>query len=215
MILINPVFEKPQLQQPISGSSSPTQSRSRSLSPQKTQPNTPCSTLKRKNPNPPDFLHDKRPKLPHLIRSPTGIEDNLNVLKTFKSVVPSAVPPVLKSMSMPDLRQLQVNPQWPKRIVIIRHGESEQNSALDVGTLSEEQIEEVASIRDADIKLTEKGSLQAEKTGEYLASTEKFDICFVSPYQRTIDTATQILSKFSYPLKMFKDNCLRLLCDMC
>lgn len=47
-------------------------------------------------------------------------------------------------------------------------------------------INALASIRDADIKLTELGKWQALETGKFLATTEQFDICLSSPYDRAI-----------------------------
>ncbi len=68
---------------------------------------------------------------------------------------------------------------------------------------------EQKKIRDADILLTDEGISQAQETGEYLSKGEKFDICFSSPYMRTLQTAENITSKLPYKVKIFKDNRLR------
>jgi hypothetical protein len=47
-----------------------------------------------------------------------------------------------------------------------------QNVALDLPEHSID-IDKIAAIRDADIKLTERGKLQAIYTGKYLAKTAK------------------------------------------
>jgi broad specificity phosphatase PhoE len=100
--------------------------------------------------------------------------------------------------------------KWPTRLTIIRHGESEQNVALDLfqndldGVLAQQK-----KIRDADIQLTKKGIEQAQKTGLYLASTPAFDICFVSPYRRAVQTATEITNVLGYPLTTHPDFRLR------
>lgn len=101
--------------------------------------------------------------------------------------------------------------KWPKRIVIVRHGESDQNIAEDL--LQDDLknvLERLKGIRDADIALTEKGLWQAEQTGKlYLANEEPFDICLCSPYKRTIQTAENIIKQLPYQLKLHKDDRLR------
>ncbi|PRP85815.1 phosphoglycerate/bisphosphoglycerate mutase [Planoprotostelium fungivorum] len=114
-----------------------------------------------------------------------------------------------RSSSMPSLDSRfysNVRPKWPKRLVIIRHGQSEQNAALD---LMDPNIDALSSVRDADIKLTPLGRWQATETGKYLAGGEKFDICFSSPYQRAMDTAELIRKELPYNLKQYTDNWLR------
>jgi broad specificity phosphatase PhoE len=77
---------------------------------------------------------------------------------------------------------MNIPPKYPTRLVIIRHGESEQNAALD---LKPEllDIDKVAAIRDADIRLTEKGTWQAKLTGQHLGKTEKYvDLRFKYKY---------------------------------
>lgn len=103
-----------------------------------------------------------------------------------------------------------IQTKWPHRLVIVRHGQSEQNVALD---LLEDNIEELLKeqkkIRDADIRLTSIGILQAEEIGKYFSEYEPFDICFSSPYKRTLQTTEAIISKIGYPLRIFTDNRLR------
>lgn len=100
--------------------------------------------------------------------------------------------------------------KWPKRLVIVRHGQSEQNVALD---LLQDNIDKVLAeqkkIRDADIKLTERGIYQAEETGKYFSKSEPFDICFTSPYTRTLQTTENIVKNLGYDLRVFKDFRLR------
>ena len=100
--------------------------------------------------------------------------------------------------------------KWPRKILIIRHGESEQNIAEDL--LQDDLknvLDRLKNIRDADIELTEKGKSQAKKTGLYLAKEEEFDICLCSPYKRTLETAENIISGLPYELKIHKDDRLR------
>ncbi len=100
--------------------------------------------------------------------------------------------------------------KWPRKLVIIRHGQSEQNAALDLLEDNlEELLEQQKKIRDADIQLTEIGIWQAQETGAYLAEYEPFDICFSSPYRRALQTSDEIISRLGYNLTIFKENRLR------
>ena len=100
--------------------------------------------------------------------------------------------------------------KWPKRLVIVRHGQSELNVAKDL--LDEglpETLTLLAGKRDVDVDLTQTGIWQAEQTGVFLANKEPFDICFSSPYRRAIRTAHIITSQFGYKIQLFKDNRIR------
>ncbi|MBU1199862.1 MAG: histidine phosphatase family protein [Nanoarchaeota archaeon] len=100
--------------------------------------------------------------------------------------------------------------KWPKRLVIVRHGESVQNAILDLEEANlEKKVIDMKKIRDMDIDLTNVGEWQATQTGIYLAKTEPFDICFYSPYRRTRRTAELIVAEFHYDLKFFADERLR------
>lgn len=73
----------------------------------------------------------------------------------------------------------------PKRIILVRHGESEANVDPSV----------YARVPDWRIQLTEKGNAQAKEAGERIRSLlgdETFGV-FVSPYQRTMQTKDGIL----------------------
>ncbi|EGG14091.1 phosphoglycerate/bisphosphoglycerate mutase [Cavenderia fasciculata] len=148
-----------------------------------------------------------------LIRTPSRILDHQHALMTC-NLNPSSINPLnqsnikpmggmARSMSMPYINTQKVKLKWPTRLVIIRHGQSEQNAALDV------LDSHTSSIRDADIKLTEVGKWQSRETGKHLAKTDQFDLCFVSPYIRAIQTAEEIISQLPYKIKMYKDNWLR------
>jgi 2,3-bisphosphoglycerate-dependent phosphoglycerate mutase len=92
--------------------------------------------------------------------------------------------------------------KWPSQLVIVRHGESERNVAKDVAK-SKGAPTYGSSLRDMDTRLTEEGNRQARETGEHLAEEYNFDAIFTSPYQRTVQTAKQILEqmKAKPPLK--------------
>jgi len=100
--------------------------------------------------------------------------------------------------------------KWPKKLVVVRHAQSELNLAQDILEDDlEGLLEKQKKVRDADILLSDKGILQAEKTGQYLSKKEKFDVCFSSPYTRTLQTAEGIISQFEKTVKIYKDNRLR------
>lgn len=106
---------------------------------------------------------------------------------------------------------METKSKWPELLVIVRHGESQHNRALDVlqGIPSEEALEKLANVRDHDIELTELGKWQASETGKHLNGMNKFDICFSSPYRRTLQTAESIICNLSYDLELYGDIRLR------
>jgi len=91
----------------------------------------------------------------------------------------------------------------PKRIVLIRHAESERNKALEGGALfitDPAHFEKVGKVPDHKIPLTEKGHEQARTTSKFLL--EHFgtpEIIFYSGYTRTKQTAEGLLTE--YPVK--------------
>jgi len=84
--------------------------------------------------------------------------------------------------------------KWPSHLVIVRHGESERNVAKDIAK-SKGEHSYGSSLRDMDTLLTKEGNRQARVTGEHLAKEYSFDAIFTSPYQRTVQTAEQILAQ--------------------
>ncbi len=86
--------------------------------------------------------------------------------------------------------------KWPQNLVLVRHGESEQNKErtnIDKGK-AKDFSETMKDTRNADIKLTKSGIEQALLTGGYLKKNyKKFDVAFVSPFMRAEETASNIL----------------------
>jgi broad specificity phosphatase PhoE len=99
-------------------------------------------------------------------------------------------------------------PKWPASIVIVRHGESEQNLVLDLEDAGEERAK-LRGIRNADIKLTDEGERQAAQTGAFLAKMPRFDVIFYSPYARARATAEKIRDALGYDVKLVEDHRLR------
>jgi len=88
----------------------------------------------------------------------------------------------------------------PRRIVLIRHGESAYNKARAGNPyfLTEESVEPVKGIPDHNIALTSDGRRQATATGTALAKLfPHFDVLYHSNYRRTIETAELILAAYS------------------
>jgi len=97
----------------------------------------------------------------------------------------------------------------PKRLVLVRHGESEANVYLNQVLKGEifSFPPELAKLSDWDIKLTEKGKKQSQKTGDYLYKTfGLFDACFVSPQQRAKETFKEILSRYGNKKNILEKN---------
>lgn len=81
---------------------------------------------------------------------------------------------------------------WPERLVIVRHGQSvynEERELINRGVLAT-YTKRVKEVRNADLPLSEKGRMQAVKTGEGLARDfGSFDYIFASPFRRAYQTA--------------------------
>ncbi len=87
----------------------------------------------------------------------------------------------------------------PCIIVLVRHAESLANFTLSQITqgLATSFPLELASLRDADVRLTELGEAQARATGPYLAERFGiFDHCYVSPWARTRQTFERLLEGY-------------------
>jgi broad specificity phosphatase PhoE len=80
--------------------------------------------------------------------------------------------------------------------VIVRHAESEANlRRLYLERKDSQEIELGLGKRDADVPLTQHGWEQAEATGQALNAYGPFDVVYVSPYQRTRQTAERVVSR--------------------
>jgi len=106
---------------------------------------------------------------------------------------------------------MNTDTKWPKNLVVVRHGQSELNVALDLMDRGlEDKLKGLTKVRDVDIELTDLGIRQARETGKYLGEQDfKFDACYSSPYKRAVHTAEEIIAELPYKLKIFKDNRIR------
>ena len=86
------------------------------------------------------------------------------------------------------------------RLVIVRHGESQRN-VRRFQAQQEGSLEYHGDVRDMDVGLTPRGMRQALETGKYLGRQFRFDRVFVSPYERTLRTATVLLEQFPYAVE--------------
>ena len=91
--------------------------------------------------------------------------------------------------------------KWMNHLVIVRHAESQRNVGKPAAQAAG-QLEYHGNVRDMDVLLTPNGQRQAEATGKYLAGKFRFDRLFVSPYERTVQTAELMVKHFPYPLEM-------------
>ena len=83
---------------------------------------------------------------------------------------------------------------WPERLWLVRHGQSQGNVARDAA--DEAGLHEIdIDVRDVDVPLSELGRRQAEATGDWFASLppdERPDVILCSPYLRARQTAEAI-----------------------
>lgn len=93
-----------------------------------------------------------------------------------------------------------------KRLVLVRHGESEYNVADH--SLAKDSLTRWDGARQPDIPLTERGRRQAHQTGEYLKRF-RFHRVLVSPYLRAMQTAELITQQFAEPAAVRYDERIR------
>lgn len=100
--------------------------------------------------------------------------------------------------------------RWPFRLAVMRHAES-------LATERRKHLEEVHShdmhlgleMRDVDVPLTAEGRENARRTGLQLDAWEPFDVLYVSPYKRTLETATEVLAGLRHKPLLVKEERLR------
>lgn len=87
----------------------------------------------------------------------------------------------------------------PKRLVVVRHGESEANvfqEFIDRGEPVGFSVE-YSKVNDAEVALTPRGREQALRVGAYLKQRfGDFDYSFVSPFRRTRETFEKIIEAY-------------------
>jgi len=76
------------------------------------------------------------------------------------------------------------------KLILIRHGETEENANHVVGGLD-------------DSKLNKKGIEQAKKAGKELKEKYKIDIIFCSPLKRCVETLENILDEYPFEGQIF------------
>jgi broad specificity phosphatase PhoE len=98
--------------------------------------------------------------------------------------------------------------RWMNDLVIVRHGESQRN-VRRAEALREGGLEYHGDVRDMDVPLTPRGLRQALETGKYLGRKFRFDRVFVSPYERTLQTAATMLKQFPYTVDLALEERIR------
>lgn len=84
--------------------------------------------------------------------------------------------------------------RWPRKIWIVRHGESAGNVARDEAHASKLTHIDVP-LRDVDVPLSDLGVRQAEALGQWFAtldSLERPEVVFASPYLRAMQTGEHV-----------------------
>src|SRR5690348_9985478 len=80
---------------------------------------------------------------------------------------------------------------WPERIWLVRHGQSQGNVARDAADEAGAQVIDI-DMRDVDVPLSELGKQQAEAAGRWFAALpddERPELILSSPYIRAKQTA--------------------------
>ncbi|MCU1592917.1 MAG: phosphoglycerate mutase [Frankiales bacterium] len=96
---------------------------------------------------------------------------------------------------------------WPRGLMVVRHGESAGNVARD--RAEAEGLERIdLSSRDVDVPLSERGRGQAEALGKALVSQPP-DVVWVSPYLRAQQTAALALDAAGLSVPVVIDERLR------
>jgi probable phosphoglycerate mutase len=93
---------------------------------------------------------------------------------------------------------------WPKRIWIVRHGESAGNVARDAADLAGHARIDIAE-RDVDVPLSARGHQQADALGSWfgnLPSAEQPNVIVASPYKRALQTANAITGQMTAAPKL-------------
>ncbi len=93
-------------------------------------------------------------------------------------------------------------------LVIVRHGESQRN-VRRAEAQREGSLDYHGDVRDMDVALTPRGLRQSLATGIYLAREFRFHRVFVSPYERTLQTATIFLKQFPYKVDLTLEERIR------
>jgi 2,3-bisphosphoglycerate-dependent phosphoglycerate mutase len=98
--------------------------------------------------------------------------------------------------------------KWIDHLVIVRHGESDRNVSKQAATQAGE-FEYGGTVRDVDVRLTDRGIKQSQETGMYLATRFRFDRVFASPYLRALETARLMMQQFNYRVELTEDERIR------
>lgn len=89
---------------------------------------------------------------------------------------------------------MNANDRWPKRLWLVRHGQSQGNVARDAAHEAGLAVIDL-DLRDVDVPLSELGHKQAEAAGGWFAQlpdSEKPEVLLSSPYIRAKQTAEAI-----------------------
>ena len=100
--------------------------------------------------------------------------------------------------------------KWPSFLAIMRHAESlATERRKHLAESGSQEIHLGLPMRDVDVPLTPEGREHARSTGERLNDFGPFDVLYVSPYRRTVETADLILPELSQRPLLVKEERLR------
>jgi probable phosphoglycerate mutase len=90
---------------------------------------------------------------------------------------------------------------WPRRLWLVRHGESAGNVARDEALAAGAEVIDIA-MRDVDVPLSDRGKAQARALARWTQRRDEDDrptIVLTSPYVRAVETATPIAATIEMP----------------
>ncbi len=100
--------------------------------------------------------------------------------------------------------------KWPSLLAVLRHAESlatERRKHLEESRSQEVHLG--LPMRDADVPLTSEGREHSRSTGGRLNEFGPFDVLYVSPYRRTVETAEEVLTGLIHRPLLVKEERLR------
>ena len=89
---------------------------------------------------------------------------------------------------------MNVTDRWPRRLWLVRHGQSQGNVARDIAHEAGHSVIDL-DLRDVDVPLSDLGHQQAEAAGRWFAElgeADKPEVLLSSPYIRAMQTAEAI-----------------------
>lgn len=112
-------------------------------------------------------------------------------------------------------RAKRMSGSWPECVMLLRHGQSAGNVALEKALAADASIIDIAE-RDVDVPLSELGKRQAHAFGDWLAdqpAENRPTLILTSPYVRAYETARSVLNAMEKKLSNKETPALEIIVD--